>query len=152
MRAFPFVVVGALLCSGGAIVPAKADIHQLGDVNVSSDHYTHVSWSRFDGPVLRLRLLAANDTVDCEHVLVTYQDGTVHDVFSGVMPRDSMETIRFTEGDSHLRNIDFACKAAHRDGARIILSAVSAGDDDFDHDIDASQPAHLRTEAVTPVR
>ena len=152
MRAFSLAAVGAFLCGGIAIVPAKADIHQLGDVNVSADHYTHVSWSRFDGPVLRLRFVAANDTVDCEHVLVTYQDGTVHDVFSGIMPRDSIETVRFTEGDSHLRNIDFACKAAHRDGARIVLSAVSVGDDAFDSDMDASQPAHLRTEAATPVR
>jgi hypothetical protein len=152
MRTSSLALVSALLCGGIAACPARADVHQLGDVNISAGHYTHVSWSRFDGPVLRLRFVADNDTVDCEHIMVTYRDGTVHEVFSGVMPRDTMETISFTEGDSHLRNIDFACKAAHRDGARITLSAVSAGDDAFEHDSDLSRDAHIRTDTSAPAR
>ena len=152
MRSSSLALIGALFCGGLAAGSAHADVHQLGDVNISAGHYTHVSWSRFDGPVLRLRFVADNDTVDCEHIMVTYRDGTVHEVFSGIMPRDTMETISFTEGDSHLRNIDFACKAASKDGARITLSAVSAGDDEFEHDSDMSRDAHIYTDASVPAR
>jgi len=144
MRRFPLVFIALALSLGAASLPAAADVHQLGDVNVSADHYTHVHWSRFDGPVLRLRFVADNDTVDCEDILVTYSDGTTHDVFSGTLPRDGAETIFFSQGDSHLRDIDFACKARNRDGARISLSALSQGED-FTRDEDWNRPADLST-------
>ena len=113
----------------GLALPAAADVHQLGTVNVSVAHFTHVRWSRFDGPVARLRFVPVNDTVDCEHIDVTYHDGTTHEVFSGVMVKDSIETVTFPEGDSRIAHVDFACKARQRDGARIVLSALSEGDD-----------------------
>ncbi len=137
----------AALCVGAALsaFPARADVHQLGAVNVAADHYTHVSWSRFDGPVIRLRFIATNDDIDCEHITVTYHDGTVHEVFSGMLVRDGSETITFREGDSHLRNVDFACKAMNRDGARIALSSV-ADNEDWP---DVVAPAHVETRAAT---
>jgi hypothetical protein len=150
MSRFSQLFLGAVCCVGAAVLPARADVHQLGDVNISAGHYTHVSWSRFDGPVLRLRFVADNDTVDCEHVLVTYRDGTVHDVFSGIMPRHTVETITFPEGDSHLRNVEFACKAANRDGARITLSAVSEGEGLTQKDNDWRRGADLHTSTGGP--
>ena len=149
MRHAPIVLLAFALSFGAVCTPASADVHQLGAVNVSAGHYTHVHWSRFDGPVLRLRFIADNDTVDCEHIIVTYRDGTVHQVFSGILPRDGSETILFSEGDSRLRDIDFACKAQSRDGARIILAAVSEGDD-LTRDEDRSRPADLSTQAIAP--
>jgi hypothetical protein len=124
-----------------AAAPALADVHQIGAVNVAADHYTHVSWSRFDGPVLRLRFIADNDDIDCEHILVTYRDGTVHNVFSGALKRHGDATITFPEGDSRIAHVDFACKAETLDGARITLASVS---DDGD-DLDRSAPARLIT-------
>jgi hypothetical protein len=148
-KALPLVVAAALSTVAVAL-SAKAEDHQLGDVNVSADHYTHVSWSRFDGPVLRLQFVADNDTVDCEHIIVTYHDGTAHDVFSGIMPKDSTETVTFPEGDSRIRNVDFACKAENKDGARITLSAVSEGDwARHDNDSDSDRMAHVRTNEST---
>ena len=76
---------------------------------------------------------------------VTYRDGTTHDVFSGTLPRDGSETIMFSEGDSRLRDIDFACKARNRDGARISLSALSEGEDFTQRDNDWDRPADLST-------
>jgi hypothetical protein len=145
MRLLP---VAALLGFACVAAPALADIHQLGTVNVAAGHYTHVSWSRFDGPVVRLRFIADNDTIDCEHITVTYHDGTVHDVFSGLLQRNGAETITFPVGDSRLKSVDFACKAESRDGARIILSSVS--DDGLEDDM--AGPAHVRTEARTSDR
>ena len=116
----------------------------MGAVNVSADQYTHVSWSHFDGPVIRLRFIAANDDIDCEHITVTYQDGTLHDVFSGWLVRDGSETITFPVGDSRIRNVEFACKAKSRDGARIALSSV-ADDEDWP---DVVAPAHVETREV----
>ena len=144
MRALPFLAAALLAGAALPTLPAWADIHQLGAVNVSADHYTHVSWSRFDGPVLRLRFVATNDTIDCEHITITYRDGTVHDVFSGTLARDGSETITFPEGDSRLRNVDFACKAQSRDGARIALSSV-ADDEDWPDEV---APAHFETQAT----
>jgi hypothetical protein len=144
-----FLLVFATALSAVAVAfPAKAEDHQLGDVNVSADHYTHVSWSRFDGPVLRLQFVADNDTVDCEHIIVTYHDGTSHDVFSGIMPKNSTETVTFPEGDSRIRNVDFACKAESRDGARITISAISEGDW-AQRDSDSDRTAHVRTNEGT---
>ena len=143
------LVLGAALCLGTA-VPASAEVHQLGAVNVSADHYTQVSWTRFDGPVERLSFVPDNDAVDCEHVLVTYRDGTIHDVFSGPMPRHTVETITFPEGDSHIRNVEFACRAENRDGARITLSAVSVGEGPAQKDDDWARGADLHTSTGGP--
>jgi len=94
---------------------------------VSADHYTDVSWEHFEGPVEKLQFVAQGDTLDCAHISVTYRDGTTHEVFSGILPKDSTETITFPEGDSRMRHVDFACKAQNVDGARVALSAVSEG-------------------------
>jgi len=86
-----------------------------------------VSWEHFEGPVDRLQFVAQGDTLDCAHISVTYRDGTTHEVFSGILPKDSIETITFPEGDSRMRHVDFACKAQSVDGARIALSSISEG-------------------------
>ena len=146
----------AAACGMGAALPATAAVHELGAVNVSADHYTQVSWTRFDGPVDRLSFMPDNDAVDCDHITINYLDGTSHDVFSGVLLKDQRETITFPDTDSRLRSVDFACKAQHLDGARIALSAVSDGDRRADRDAgrwapsndadaDMDRPAHLRT-------
>ena len=122
-----FLIVGAALLAGATAMPARAVVHQIGSVNVSNDHYTDVSWQHFEGPVIRLRMVAEGDAIDCDHVAVTYHDGTTHNVFSGTMTKDSIETITFPEGDSRIRDVNFACKAQAVDGARIALSSVSAG-------------------------
>ena len=140
----------AALLSLSAAWPAAAAVHQLGAVNVSADHYTQVSWSRFDGPVARLSFVPDNDAVDCDHITINYRDGTSHDVFSGMLLKDQRETITFPGTDSRLRSVDFACKAQHVDGARISLSAVSDGEriggryaEPYDEGGD--RPAHVRT-------
>jgi len=133
------------LCASASL-PAAAAIHELGAVNVSSDHYTHVSWTRFDGPVDRLSLVPATDSIDCDHITVNYLDGTSHDVFSGRLVEGSRETISFpgdTAQDRRLASVTFSCRAENVDGARIALSAVTDGGRFADDDFDA--PAHLRT-------
>lgn len=124
------VLGAAALVAAISAVPARADVHQIGAVNIANDHYTDISWEHFEGPVERLQFVAMGDTIDCDHIDVTYRDGTTHTVFSGVMPAGSTETITFPEGDSRMRHVDFACKAQTVDGARIALSAVSQGWDD----------------------
>jgi hypothetical protein len=149
MRKSSFLILGAALLAGATALPAKAMVHQLGSVNVSANHYTDVSWSHFEGPVVRLRMVADGDTVDCDHIAVTYYDGTTHNVFSGSMAKDSIETITFPEGDSRIRNVDFACKAQSVDGAHIALSSVSEG---WDRDNWAPEPhvtAYENGEIVT---
>lgn len=127
------LVLGAALLAGvSAATTARADVHQIGSVNVAADHYTDISWGRFEGAVQRLRFVAQGDTIDCDHISVTYRDGTTHEVFSGIMPAGAIETITFPEGDSRMRHVDFACKARSVDGARIALSSVSEGNDDED--------------------
>jgi hypothetical protein len=143
-----FVILGAALLAGATALPANAMVHQIGAVNVASDHYTNVSWQHFEGPVIRLRMVAQGDAIDCDHVAITYYDGTTHNVFSGMMVKDSIETITFPEGDSRIRTVDFACKAQSADGARIALSSVSEG---WDHDNWAPEPHVTTTETDTPV-
>ena len=121
----PLAIFGAAILVAGQA--AKADVHQVGSVNVSADHFTDVSWEHFEGPVERLQFVAEGDTVRCAHISVTYRDGTTHEVFSGVLPKDSIETITFPEGDSRMRHVDFACKAENVDGAKIRLSSISEG-------------------------
>ena len=146
MRA-PSLVIIAGLFGVGIAMPALADVHQLGAVNISADRYTHVSWQHFEGPVIRLRMVAQGDTIDCDHVAVTYYDDTVHEVFSGTIVKDGIETITFPEGDSRIRHVDFACKAQSVDGARIALSSVSAG---WDGDKWAPEAHVTVTEADAP--
>ena len=142
-----FLILGAALLAGATALPAKAMVHEIGSVNVSNSHYTNVSWQHFAGPVIRLRMVAEGDTINCDHVAVTYYDGTTHNVFSGTMVKDSIETITFPEGDSRIRYVDFACKAQAVDGARIALSSVSAG---WDPDHWAPQPHVTTYEADAP--
>jgi len=139
MRKSSLLILGAAALVGATA--ARAEVNQIGSVNVAADHYTDVSWEHFEGPVERLRFVAEGDTVDCDHISVTYRDGTTHEVFSGVLPKDAIETITFPEGDSNMRHVDFACKARSVDGARIALSSISEG---FDHDFWAREP-HVTT-------
>jgi len=144
---FSYLTLGAAFCLGTAL-PASADVHQLGAVNVSADHYTQVSWTRFDGPVERLSLVPDNDAIDCDHITINYRDGTSHEVFSGVLLREQRQTITFPDSDSRLRSVDFACKARSLDGARITLSAVTEGYNpypDRDTDLHIDRQAHVRT-------
>lgn len=144
MRRSSLFVFASLLCIGE--LPAAAAVHELGAVNVSADHYTHVSWTRFDGPVDRLSFLPATDAVDCDHITVNYLDGTSHEVFSGRLLKGQRETISFPgndERDRMLASVTFSCRAENMDGARIALSAVSDGDRFADEDFD--RPAHVRT-------
>ncbi len=127
MRKSSLAVLGAAILAGATALPAKADVHQIGSVNVAADHYTDVSWEHFEGAVERLQFVAQGDTIDCAHISVTYRDGTTHTVFSGIMLKDSIETVTFPEGDSRMRHVDFACKAQNVDGARIALSSISEG-------------------------
>jgi len=132
MRSFfhskiPLAIFGAAILVAATEQAAKADVHQVGSVNVSADHFTDVSWEHFEGAVDRLQFVAEGDTMDCAHISVTYRDGTTHKVFSGILPKDSIETITFPEGDSRMRHVDFACKAQSVDGARVALSAISEG-------------------------
>ena len=139
MRKSTLAVLGAILLAGASA--ARADVHQIGSVNVSADHFTDISWEHFEGAVERLQFVATGDTLDCAHISVTYRDGTTHKVFEGVLPKGSTETVTFPEGDSRMRHVDFACKARSVDGARIELSAVSEG---FDRDQWAREP-HVTT-------
>jgi hypothetical protein len=143
-----FLIIGAALLAGATALPARAMVHEIGSVNVASDHYTNVSWQHFEGPVIRLRMVSEGDTIDCDHIAVTYYDGTTHNVFSGTMVKDSIETITFPEGDSRIRHVDFACKAASVDGARIALSSVSEG---WDPDHWAPEPRVTTHEADAPI-
>ena len=127
MRKSSLAVLGAALLAGATALPAKADVHQIGSVNVAADHFTDISWEHFEGAVERLQFVAQGDTIDCAHISVTYRDGTTHKVFEGVMLKDSIETITFPEGDSRMKHVDFACKARSVDGARVVLSAISEG-------------------------
>lgn len=141
------LILGAAMLAGATAMPAHAMVHEIGSVNVASDHYTDVSWQHFEGPVIRLRMVAEGDTIDCDHIAVTYFDGTTHEVFSGTMAKDSIETITFPEGDSRIRHVDFACKAKSVDGARIALSSVSEG---WDGDRWAREPQVTTYEADAP--
>ena len=111
-------------------LPAAAEVHQIGSVNIASDHFTDVSWEHFEGAVQELQFVAQGDDITCDHISVTYRDGTTHQVWRGTMVKDSIETITFPEGDSRMKHVDFACKAQSVDGARVALSAVSQGWDD----------------------
>ena len=142
------LILGAAMLAGATAMPALAMVHQIGSVNVSNDHYTDVSWQHFEGPVIRLRMVAEGDTVDCDHVAVTYRDGTTHNVFSGTMTKDSIETITVPEGDSRIRDVNFACKAESVDGARIALSSVSEG---WDGDAWGREPHVTTYESDAPI-
>ena len=128
MRKSSVLLLSAALAVGAAL-PASAMVRQIGSVNVSADHYSKVSWSRFDGPVERLSLMPDNDTIQCDHITVNYRDGTSHDVFSGVLMQGQRQTILFPRdsNDGRIDDISFACKAENVDGARIALSSVSDG-------------------------
>ena len=117
----------AALAFGAAATQATAEVHQTGFVNVPSDRYADVSWTKFEGPVNRLRFYATNDTIDCDHISVTYRDGTTHEVFRGSIPLGGYTTVTFPEGDSRMREVAFACKASLKDGARITFTALSEG-------------------------
>ena len=123
----PLAIFGAAILVAASEQAAKADVHQVGSVNVSADHYTTISWEHFEGAVEKLQFVAEGDALDCAHISVTYRDGTTHKVFSGIVPKDGMETITFPEGDSRMKHVDFACKAQNIDGARMTLSAISEG-------------------------
>jgi hypothetical protein len=147
MRTSSLLIASAALASAAwafEAAPAAALDRQLGSVNVSADRYTPVTWSEFDGHVTRLSLVPENDSVDCTHITVNYENGDSYDVFDGTLPAGSTETITVPRGeDNQVSSVDFACKARHIDGARIALFSAAAAPGWADSDDD--QPAHVRT-------
>jgi hypothetical protein len=117
----------AALAFAAVATQASAEVHQTGSVNVPSDRFADVSWTKFEGPVNRLRFYADNDTINCEHITVTYRDGITREVFRGSIPLGGFTTVTFPEGDSRMREVAFACKASLKDGARITFTALSEG-------------------------
>ena len=63
MRKSSLAVLGAAFLAGATALPAKADVHQIGSVNVAADHYTDISWEHFEGAVERLQFVAQGDTI-----------------------------------------------------------------------------------------
>jgi hypothetical protein len=92
MRKSSFIVLGVAFTAGLLARPAMADVHQIGAVNIANDHFTDISWEHFEGPVEKLQFVAQGDTLECAHISVTYRDGTTHEVFSGIIPKDTTET------------------------------------------------------------
>jgi hypothetical protein len=146
MRLVPKFLLGtcAALAFGAAATQAHAEVHQTGSVNVPADRFADVSWTRFEGPVNRLRFYADNDTINCDHISVTYRDGTTHEVFSGTIPLGGYTTVTFPEGDSRMREVAFACKAELKDGARITFTALSEGQTFAEREL----PLQRRADAV----
>lgn len=127
MRLFPrFLLMSCAALAFGA-TQVSAEVHQTGSVNVPVDRFADVSWTRFEGPVNRLRFYADNDTINCEHITVTYRDGITRQVYRGTIPMGGYTTVTFPEGDSRMREVTFACKAQSMDGARITFTALSEG-------------------------
>ncbi len=81
------VLGAALLVGAMTALPALADVHQIGSVNVASDHFTNVSWEHFEGAVENLQFVASGDTIECAHISVTYRDGTTTPYSPASCPR-----------------------------------------------------------------
>jgi hypothetical protein len=113
----------AAALSFGTAVPALAAIDELGAIDVAGDHYTHASWTTFEGPVERLSFLSKSGNVDCDHITVNYRNGITQEVFSGVLYDDQRQSVLFQDGARAIRSIDFACQAESGDGGRITLTA-----------------------------
>src|SRR3979409_302648 len=58
MRKSSLAALGAAFWVGATALPAKADVHQIGSVNVAADHFTDISWEHFEGAVERLQFVA----------------------------------------------------------------------------------------------
>ena len=96
----------AALAFGAAATQAYAEVHQTGFVNVPADRYADVSWTKFEGPVNRLRFYATNDTIDCDHISVTYRDGITREVFRGSIPLGGYTTVTFESGRWWVSRLD----------------------------------------------
>lgn len=127
MRLIPKFLLASCAALAFGATQASAEVHQTGSVNVPVDRFADVSWTRFEGPVNRLRFYADNDTVNCAHITVTYRDGITREVYRGTIPMGGYTTVTFPEGDSRMREVAFACKAQNMDGARITFTALSEG-------------------------
>jgi hypothetical protein len=129
---------------GATALPASAVVTQIGSVNIPADKFTDVRWAHFDGELDRVALSPATDTVDCHHINVVYKNGTVHEVFNGVMEKGSVETIKITGSNANVAALEFSCKAHSLDGARIDLASLSEGDE-MTPPGDWSRPASVTT-------
>jgi hypothetical protein len=127
----------AAILSISAALPALAAM-DTDTVYVSPDRYTSVSWSDFDGPVARLNLIS-DRTVDCDHIMVHYRDGTARDVFSGTLYPNERQSIAFPGGERGVSDVRLACRADGDFGAHLSLSAQT-------------MPPPVRTYYVVPQR
>ena len=152
MRIAVKLLLGAALCAGLATLdtqPAAALDHEFGSVNVSNSQFTDVRWNRFGGPVDRLSFTPMNDAVTCEHITLTYADGSSHEVFSGYIAEGQHTTITLpAPNPGDVREVSFACKAEKLDGARISLAATTdAWPRGWESAWETSHPASITTQA-----
>ena len=107
----------------GVALPALAAF-DTNTVYVSPDRYTTASVSDFEGPVDRLNVVS-NRNVDCDHITIHYRDGTVQDVFSGMLYSGERQSIAFPGGRS-IADVRLACRTDSDFGARLSLTADMA--------------------------
>ncbi len=119
------LALAAAVTAGAAVisVPAMAAYVQLGQVDVGYRVDRSATWNRFGGRMEGLRLRADGSDIYCRSIKVQYGNGRTGNVYSGALREDRPVYVDLAGGSRIVRRVDFVCRSAERQGARIRIMA-----------------------------
>jgi len=117
------ILATVALLGFGASAPAMADYVRLGSVDVGYRMDRDTTWNRFGGGMEGLRLVADGNDVLCRSIVVHFANGSMQNVFSGMLREDRPIYVDLAGGTRRVRDVQFTCRSDRRSGARIYIAA-----------------------------
>ncbi len=103
--------------------PANAAWFNIGSVEFDRGGDHERQYTRFGGPLERVRLTALGNDVQCRKVTATFSNGKTREIFSGGIREGSTAVVDLPGREREVRRLDFRCRADGRRVARIEIGA-----------------------------
>ncbi len=107
--------------------PAQAAWYNIGSVDFDRGGDHERQYTKFGGPIERLRLSASGNDVQCRSVKVTFGNGNSRDVFDGGIREGQTVVVDLPGRNREVRRLDFKCRSDGRRLARINVGVDLGG-------------------------
>jgi hypothetical protein len=117
------LAVASALLAGVATPALAADWQRIETVDVTRAQDRDSTSPDFGGPVERLRFTARDSAVQCRHITAVFNNGRRQEVFAGRIAQGQSRVVDLPGDQRRIQRLNFNCRAADRDGGRIVVQA-----------------------------
>lgn len=122
MKTLTMTAMAALLCAGTA-APALAAWNHIGTAQIGNRRTYDRVYNHENGQIERVSLRAEGNTVHCNSVRATFDNGNTREIFAGRLREGQDVNLDLPGRARKLERIDFACRTNGSGEARISVAA-----------------------------